>query len=341
MSKVLEIVQPEFKFTTFEESLLSVVQNNERVLNYTILSNFIHIMTNIDYCDDPDLAFCGLNSFYQYEGIQSGDIPMAAIQKGYDFISFIRQLIDSGYYLILAGDTYNLPNNCNYKIYHRYHEIFVYGYDDGGVYVKSYFDYTQFTSAYVRNNDLEMFVFERNVGDFYEYRGRHIYFKINDWFIRQPIIFEMNRLKSALIKFLDGTVIHDFNQYLVESPHEFVFGMQIFNKLREMICKRAEEKVGNVHIKGFYMLYTHQSIMKKRLDILSKKVDLDVDIINKLTKTIKMSRGLYQQIVRNNIRNDWLANYKLLSLIDDIERQYRNTIHDILSMTNVHETITI
>ena len=341
MSKMLEIAQPEFKFTTFEESLLSVIQNNDRVLNYTILSGFIHIMTNIDYCEDPDLAFCGLNSFYQYEGIQSGDIPMAAFQKGYDLISFVRQLINSGYYIILAGDTYNLHNSCNYNQYHRYHELFVYGYDDGGVYSKSYFDYTQFTGAYVSNDELEKFVYERNVGDFYEHRGRHIYFKISDWFIREPIIFDTDRLRSALTTFLDGTVVHDFNQYLVESPYEFVFGMQIFGKLREMICKRAEEKIGNVHIKGFYMLYTHQCIMKKRLDILSRSIDLDTNIINTLTNTIKKSRGLYKQIVRNNIRNDWLANYRLLPLVNDIEMKYRKTIQDIINAINMKGIITI
>lgn len=207
--------------------------------------------------------------------------------------SFILEMIDMNYYILLTLDRFYIPCYEQYEKQHFYHEVFVFGYDmemnkiyfadnlKNGRYAAGTCTFTQLKSAYEAVNC--KYGFEKDI---------HLFRRKTEY----SCVINEKQIIDSLHRYLESK-----NSFYVNSDHECDFGIDIFHDL--LSDKEKKVVFDTVDIRPFHLLYEHKVLMRMRIEYLQRNQYLSASFDTK--KIIYLERQyliLRNFVMKGNIK---------------------------------------
>ena len=206
-------------------------------------------------------------------------------QKWTGVLSFIREMIDNEYYIILWSDFYYIPLSNKYLKEHSIQQILIYGYNDnlGLLFAAAFFDY---------NYRFEKIPYNSLVKAFSEVESNEFQPQNISWVCKcSPTIREVTTQKVILLieQHLKGQIIQD---------RKFYYGLKCY----DFIADKA--KSGEFKIEYAHAMWNHKKAMRLRFEYLEEMHIYLIDNNNMLAlKQIeKMAEHAYKILLKNNIK---------------------------------------
>ena len=273
-SKILKIeLQNDVRSYFTHAVLLCVIKSYDEYQSW-YYQNYINIKSNLSA--PPSGSYIKMDYVeVNYEEVFT-DFIKFSYNNSIDVISFIKEKINEGYYLLIFIDYFYMPNTRFYKKYHHMHDVLVYGYDD----VKS--------EIYIINYD-ENLVLNTITYKFYDFEqsfaGVGSNYKdskpwINEMAIRiftlknYDKIFNLKKFNESLQDFILSKSM-DKNQingddYIELEKRINKFGLDVYDIV--ISGMNFSYKDVSIDYRAFHFLTDHKKGMYKRLEFVTKNI---------------------------------------------------------------------
>lgn len=284
----------------------------------------------IDYLEDRD--------FYR-EVVEYAILDWESLKDEPDIVKFLKDKIDSGYYVVIILDEYYLPKNSNYQERHYLHQRMVYGYDNTKQEMKA-----------IAFDDLENFTIlaynYETIRDAYEI-GKS-YYEVSELWVKKENV-ELVKPNFHEVSFDWKSFLTDLNVYLsgngdyskIRPMDRLVFGDQAsFN------CNVYPEFIRHLNINAenfryMYLLAEHKGVMYKRLRFVAENFNLTgetgelIEQYYQVARKFIVARNLYiKQAMKAVFYNDQSSGQEMTGKIVDILQWGREEEQLILTKTS-------
>lgn len=234
-----------------------------------IANQYIHITCNENFIERNVLGFDFYLDYKRCPYLEISYLPNCVVQKDRNSIwNLICKLIDNQYYIALGLDENIIPNRqyfgCGIP---RYHNHFIYGYKEDGIYVgcfnkvgKYIFDYIDkslFFDALLLSEERKLQVVRRTENKRYELNL--------DFIIR------------SLTDYIDGVDLPKKYDFIIPDQVSDwkAFGWKVYPYLIEYYS--TLHKTGmEIDFRPVFMMVEHQKCMVKRIELIGQKFDISL-----------------------------------------------------------------
>ncbi|WP_339801516.1 hypothetical protein MKY19_06970 [Paenibacillus sp. FSL R5-0744] len=270
--KILPITEPLIKNYPQHAFYLSIISNKEECLpwifsNYTniYLSNWKNEWVFMDYfVQTPEHHF---HPWFKDSQRLHRDL---ILNTNIEFISFLKQQINSEYYVWLHVDEYYIPQTYSYNKSSFSHAIFVYGYEDktktfkimafheDGKYAKSEVEYLMLKQAFLHCEAYDSYLNYIHLLKINPeiHNGKTYGFDISIFFKDIKDYYESKNIMENYKNFYDISLYDDRT-----------FGLNIYIELKKHFIMHLDKKI-NVDIRLLYTLYEHKKFMNMKLEYI-------------------------------------------------------------------------
>ncbi|CAM3610913.1 BtrH N-terminal domain-containing protein [Marinicrinis lubricantis] len=157
MRNILPLQKPFVTTYSYSTHVLSISADHKCFWEW-FYSQHVQLMSTITPGNVILIEFCPHPFILPSPLLQSWKIPRFLIQQlkdSADIFSFVKQMLDQGYYMVLQIDEYGIPAFENYHKQHKLHPILIYGYDETeGLYIQDFFSFRKYSSAVITRSEL-------------------------------------------------------------------------------------------------------------------------------------------------------------------------------------------
>lgn len=210
---------------------------------------------------------------------------------GMNLSDHVKKCVNDGYYLHLCLDHFYLAQTPSYRIKHRIHPTFIYGYDDASreVYMRDFVQgkyqdiktsYDELDESYSNLPYSSTLDFEMMISAM---KYRDTYYKVN--------INKIKRDYTDYLKLVDSRGIYREDPVYRQIDKDTVYGLRYYDVLNYM-CVVKENDIRAAHV-----LVDHKVIQEKRIAYLSDNGLITnqeelIDLSQNLTKTATILRNM-------------------------------------------------
>lgn len=288
----------------------------------------ILIVNHLTLCYYPDSKTCGFNwDYYNEETLEKFDIKDDLLDTT-DIKAYLKNCINSNYYVHLFLDQYYIKNSGVYQTKHKIHDnATIFGYDESNefFYVADNFQSGKYLIAEVNYKDVE------------EARKAAINTPAIKFKLADTISFNLEI--DILILILKGHLEGKFyllNDY-VESPCKgtITYGIDIYNILKNYLKNLIEGKTKS-DIRSFHVMANHKSVLLLLVEYLSENGQIENANDNyRLFKEIEdESIKCRNLLIKYNINGDTKLIDIVISKIDDIIGKEKYALNYLINSIN-------
>lgn len=234
-----------------------------------ISNQYIHITCNKNFVERNVLGFDFYLDYKRCPYLEIAYLPDCIVQKDRNSVwDLLCKLIDNQYYIALGLDENIIPNrqyyNCGIP---RYHNHFIYGYSEDGIYVGCFNKVGKYIFDYI---DKELFFDALLLS---EERKLQVIRRIE------------NRRYDLNLKFIIRSLIDYINGEELPRKYDFVipdqvsdwkaFGWKVYPYLIEYYSTLHETGM-DIDLRPIFMMMEHQKCMVKRIELIRKSYDIDL-----------------------------------------------------------------
>lgn len=325
----LPIANPVITSYTGHASLLSVIQNKNESLPW-ILGNFIQIlMYTGENSGDSSPFFYRQSDFETCPCIDYQRIGRDIIEKKWsNFVEFLIDSIDMGYYISVNLDQFYIQNSLRYQKSHVPHPAFIYGYDcdQKTINIADFYKYGKFThckegflnikEAFDNYNPIFYFHERRFLGadDVFLFKNREEFDYQFD--VKEIIIFLEDYLNSK--NTCRRMPSYDHYHY---SDSRFTFGIDIYDVIKNRL-EASNPLRTFIDPKYFYIFWDQKKLMLTRINYLGKNRYLDnADVLFNQFKELEVfTRKLLNMSLKFNLTKDLKIINRIISAIPDLKK---------------------
>lgn len=339
IEKVLSVSYPPITSYQHHANLLSILSYNPDNMAWFYNYYFQLVMRkdlndrmdfNISYSIIPFLKNCPLIT---YNGLSR----LLIKKKWSDIKEFLIDSINCGYYIYLVVDQYYIPEyEYNYNVRHIPHDLMIYGYDQNKqiFYVADFFKSRKYGYATATFSEIEQAYIAVDGMDGMDWMDGVIMLKENKSYQHN---FSITILKNYISDYIKSENSNQrtllINTWL--NDKDFAFGLQVYTTLEKNLKNRID-KVKNVAIQPFHLLWDHKRINLLLLEYLYKKgyvnnVDYFYDIFKEIERSTLILRNL---ILKYNITKKKDIAYKAISLLRNISKKEEYVLKDFVKNIN-------
>lgn len=334
---ILPITEPLIKNYPQHAFYLSIISDKEECLpwifsNYTnmYLSNWKNDGFFIDYfVQTPEHHFHPW--FKDSQRLHRNSI----LNTNIEFIVFLKQQINLGYYIWLHVDEYYIPQTYSYNKKKSFsHAILIYGYEDKtktfkimafleyGKYSKSEVDYSMLQQAFLGCeiyddylNYIHLLKLNPEI-----HNGKTYGFDISIFIKDIKDYYESKNIMEDYKKFYDISLYDDRT-----------FGLNIYIELRKYFIVHLDKKI-DVNTRLLYTLFEHKKFMNMKLDYIQKNgyYNFDPQLIEGFHELETKVRILLNTFLKYRLTNNKLYIEKVIEKLEFIHLTERELLKLLL-----------
>ena len=137
--------------------------------------------------------------------------------------------------------------------------------------------------------------------------------------------FNAGNITKSINAYLSGTAPEYWEMFNADNKVNIVFGVDVYSTLKNYITEKITEKMEDIDIRPFYMLYDHKKLMSLRLKYLHKEGYFNNDRIERNIAFMKeveiLTRNVVNIIYKYNITKDNISIGNITKILDDIKKQ--------------------
>lgn len=254
---------------------LSIISDNKDCLPW-IYSNYTNMFLSDRINDDIFLDFYvqtpehHFNPWFKDSQRLHRDLILSSIPN---LVSFIKNQIDSGYYVWTHVDEYYIPDTPSYQFRRFAHAVMIYGYDDSTqeFQLAGFFKYRNYSRTTISYDDLKTAFEHCDIDeDFLNYT--HL-LKINPEYHDGKIYeFSLSYFAECMENYYTSTnEAENFkNFYTPKLYSDRTFGLEIYNKLI-MILELMLSKQRTIDARLVYTLREHKKFMNLKIKYIEQE----------------------------------------------------------------------
>lgn len=313
---------------------LSILENEQYTYNY-IYSSFIQIV-----CCKKDGAVSFYDFNYRYcPFLNVQKISKEFIKEKSNYIESIRFFLNKGYYIYLLV---NPKYICNYYADDKYHDLFVFGYDDKNrlFHIADNFNgkYEQSICSYLElENAIENLPYDKE--GYLGFNGCIELLSLNRDMKYIAPFFDKNllRIKDSLRNYVEGHgTWNDSTPEMRVEPYghnKFLYGIDCYQFL---ITNLLEKGIYNIHFPSYFLISDHkkhlqriisylgeagfltnEKLYKEKVEELVKISNINVNLILKVR--IAYNKKTEEKIIENYMKMESIERIMIEHMINDIQ----------------------
>lgn len=290
MKKVLYMGDPRIKYNQSETNILSIVDKEPEFDNW-FYNNFIHLITGNN-------AHWG--GFLFGNGIVD-DCPWldgARFNRRFvqdDIISYIKDKIDKDIYVWMNVETVNIPI---YETIIKFHDIFIYGYDDGQkkFYTADFFRDGHYERSLITYEELENGF--KNMIHHKDSLGIQLIWKKEAGSYLNEYTDSSRMIKRGIEDYLSAK--YPFSSYKYMERNELQnlkYGTAIYDVLNKYCHSLLDGSYSAQDYLLFDLLYQHKSIMYNRIGFIVEHnqtiADIDLETMERIKNHALIIRNMF------------------------------------------------
>jgi len=309
----------------------------QNYLNYMITydEKYDHVVSDYFY---SDFTYNSAINFYQPENIVNFPYSCYSAPTSMicNIIEFIKQIINSGFYVCLYVNLKYLSKYCLKE--DLIHEIFIYGYDDNQqlIYSSGYMQrkkYSLYTHTY---NEFVMSYEKRNVNSpmhIYFDTQRISYFKYKDNF---EYNFELSKFVDTLKEYLSiSTDYKSIKRYICytneKSNEKITYGIESIKVLIKYLQNINEKQT--IDLRQIYFLYNHKINMKFKMEYLMDiQYIMDKSILENYQEIIHDSKICLNYCIKYTIKPKKEYIVKMILYLKEIYIKEKNVLLKVIEL---------
>lgn len=320
--KMLNLVQPLESTWPRYSDLFSMILQTSHGYEW-ILNNFIQIIGKgygfefLPREDPTKWSDCPFIDFNQ--------LDMSMINLYWkDILAFIRDMIDSEYYVALALD--QKP----FYTHSRVHMLLVYGYDDNYLYTADHYETGKYQQKKI---SIAAFLEGYKLYEQQTHNDECCYSKIQLLKYRDTDYkFDLHKVKYLLNDYVKGISAHEGINNTIHDNNT-VYGIEVYDVIRKHLERlRNDKSIYDYRI--FTFMKDHKYYMTLRLKYIHDHFRLDVNILedimnryNALYKNTKVALMLY---LKYRISNSPKQIQKIEDLYNNMKSEEESLIHQLI-----------
>ena len=322
--KKLDIVLQKKMTTYLHRSLpMCIILANDNYKGW-YYSNFVQIMSNT--FDDGEIELNYItprDGYFDVAEVICLGYPMLYYDG--DFTSYIIQMINRGYYMVVHIDEFYIPDKGAYEEYHLVHASLVYGYnmdkreiygigfDDDMTFREITFDFDAFNEAYEsgkRNYKEDAFWCEWSAVQLIKPRSPQV-----------PFRFDIRRFNNELEDYMTSRK-DDYKLYSFDFPMDsFTCGVKVYDTVIDKLYK-LKEGIVNIDYRAIHLIAEHKKGMLERFEYISDNFNVPDEYSEYLEKYAVLVENV------NKFRLAYMANFSLTQwdqTVDDKKKEFLDT----------------
>lgn len=338
---VLPIVYPPITSFPAYSSVLSILWNFKKTKDW-IYNNFVNLWgTNeisqgggvpISYSSWWTMRLC---PFINYGQVQR-DVAKAHYPNTTDLL---LSYITLGYYLYCSYDMYYISHSRHYKKNHKYHQLFIYGYDkerktfnvsDFFYNGKLSFEEVSFEEVEKAIDSVEEFI--NPLPDFFIDTLKYvdIDYNLNTILLKKNLTDYVNSTNTYL-SYEDKILCEIEKKYLLEN--KIVFGIANYDLIIECLIDllNGKDKIF-IDIRPFHVLWDHKVLMSMRIKYLTENhiIKDDRNLYNRyeeIKNICLMNRSLFIKYYKK--KDNGILN-RIIENLNIIKCEEKNVMNDLI-----------
>ena len=340
IKKVLPVKYPMVTTYTQHAHLLSILSNYEYTYPW-IFSNYIQLYINKDFRHDwGDFYFP-----FPYE-LRPSDTCKWLLTKKIDrdvadskwgnIINFIIDSINSNNYVHTMLNSSCIPLAPNYNKEHFIHDVLVYGYDlkEEMLYFSDFIGVThKYSFEKISFIDYTKAFNTYGLATNQDYLNKLIYlYKLNsahDYTFNYDYEFNIKNISNSIKAYLNSSVPEYWDIYNNENRDNIVFGIEIYDTLKNYIAWKSVSNESDIDIRPFYLVYDHKKIMLLRLEYLHRLgyyKDCSSENIAGITELEAQAKVVVNMLIKYNLSKNRTILNMVIDMINSIERDEKNIL---------------
>lgn len=325
--KILPNCYPMISTYNYHANIMSILGNYPETYSW-VISNFIQLYMNKDlnyawgdfYFPFPyDMGPYSTCRWIYNQKIERCNVDIMCDSP----ISFIIDCINSNNYVSTKINHFYLPVSRFYKDRHFNHNAFIYGFDldEEILYVADFFKSGKYSNEKISFSDFTQSFRSYNKDTSPDYINGVIYlFKFNSEYDYR---FSIENITNSIRAYLHGDVPEFWNFYNNDERKNLVFGIQVYDTLKNYIIRKMSNKDSYIDIRCFYLLYEHKKLMVLRFKYLNelgyfKDINNNINI-SKLSDLEVKSQIIVNLILKYSFTRDTSLANRIVSLLEYIK----------------------
>lgn len=325
--KILDIVMQRKMTTYLHRSLpMCIILSNENYKGW-YYTNFVQIISNTFENGQVELNYLTpRDAYFDIAQVINMGYPILKYDK--EISSYIIEMINKGYYLVIHIDEFYIPDKWAYEEVHFVHSSLIYGYniekrilygigfDDDMTFRKITFDFDAFNLAYEEGKNHYMpdaFWCDWSAVQLIKPKTADVSFK-----------FDLNRFTNELNDYINS--YHDeYKLYSFEFPMDsFKCGMEIYEYFDEKL-NDLKDGIYNIDYRAIHLISEHKKGLLERFEYIKENYRVSSLYNERLID--------YKDIVdrTNKIRLSFMVEFPLSTEFDTISQDKKDYIKNVSS----------
>lgn len=335
---------PSKKIVPIVDAYLSLILTYKNIYGSALAENFIRCF----YDEDNWIDYYKAYDFNQYGVFKGFELTSDFLKLNkLDISTIIENSLKSEYFILYVVDSYYIHNYVSYKKKHKVHPLLILEENNLNKSYKcrDYFDSAFYTEQLVSIDEIKNSFFKCYIEEDNYHNNLILGFKLeqnNINSLESDKIKNNNEINLSKIIYLleeyikgENFFIKDINYYDKKEETEFSTGINIINSIKHNMIEILEEKQSiAINIKMFKFLEHHIYIMKKRIEILNIKYNIDIEkqMYNHITEILKNAEILSYIIIKFNIKKHKDILLKAINILDFIKNEYLAIIIQLIEV---------
>lgn len=330
--KILTVTYPMITTYTQHAHLLSILSSYECAYPW-IFSNYIQLYINKDY----KYSWGDFYFPFPYELRPSDTCKWILTQKIHrdiasskwgTILNFIIECINSDNYIHTMINYFYVPISARFNKKELNHDIFIFGYDltEEVLFVADFFC-EKYIYERISFSDFDIAFSNYGFSKNSDYLNKLVYlYKFN---LNCDYKFSIENIFNSIKSYLYSSIPEYWDKYNSDNKHEIVFGMEIYNTLINYIIGITSNKLHDIDVRPFYMLYDHKKIMVVRIKYLYNHQyckNHSEENINKIVELEDQARIVLNLIIKYNITKNNVIINKVVNMLNDIEKKEKEIL---------------
>lgn len=323
--KILPVMYPTLDSYSKVGHILSIVQSYNQSEDW-LYSNFIQLVYK-------HYALVKYDTFNWYcPWIHDQKLSRKFITKKWksNFVEFLKDSIDLGYYIRFDIDHFYLDVSDSYLKKNRVHDIFVYGYsmENKMFYVSDNFRSGMYSTEMVKMEQVQE-AFEQYIS---KNKPNHDDIKLMSFNANAKYQFDKKYVINALTNYLEAKDISRPKSLLNEPVEGVTFGIRVYDRLNEYYLTLIEDN-SLIDLRGAHAIHKHKVLMLKRLEyLMSKKIIADGNQIYEQFNVIEKKSDLQtKMLIKYRITGKEQLIHEIISENKDISKMEYDAINQLVT----------
>lgn len=323
MSKVLPLEWPPIETYQGTSFILGILLAHDNVSN-AYYNNYMNLKCNdnIDTCE-IELTFIDVSwENYRVLGIAEMDLyNLKNIDKN-KLLDFVKERIDQGNYVLFHYvDEYYLSYSKDYKMQHRIHDTYIYGYDEKAVKAMAYKD-EKLQTLMINHDELIASLYCNEESDnwfFCTFRPNHASKEYIDY----------SKVRQELFDYLNSS-------YSGNHSYPFkVFGLGVYDVLsRSMQAIIDDEHLvdSEIDFRPFRTLWEHKKVLREHILKYIEDIGIANDsLLIKINDIEETANKVFRLIIKFTMTRNVTSLQRVISYLEYAKQQEEIVIWELLS----------